>query len=192
MGVVTVDGRYKVVSTDSKGREKELLWALRGEGGGTKFQVDSTPVGDVRAKSDDTSRPGAEDHRHRKFLARDDHAGGRDGHHDRRGIDGRASGTAQKRLKEHVNVNREAAPGRGTYLNEADVGESDWQHAFWGTNYEKVVAVKEWDPWEVFWAPATVGNEGWAVEGRDVLKRQNGRLHRVHSRWEEAEKKLSR
>lgn len=71
---------------------------------------------------------------------------------------------AQKRLQDHMNAIREATPGGGSYLNEADLEEPDWQHALWGSNYEKLVAVKkEWDPWGVVWASATVGNEGWAV-----------------------------
>ena len=36
MGVITVDGRYRVVSAESEGRERELFWALRG-GGGSKY-----------------------------------------------------------------------------------------------------------------------------------------------------------
>ena len=39
MGVVTADGRYRVVSADSKGGERELFWALRG-GGGSKYCPD--------------------------------------------------------------------------------------------------------------------------------------------------------
>ncbi|KAK3946735.1 hypothetical protein QBC32DRAFT_225578, partial [Pseudoneurospora amorphoporcata] len=35
----------------------------------------------------------------------------------------------------------------------------------WGSNYEKLVGVKrEWDPSGVFWAPVTVGSEGWVEE----------------------------
>lgn len=33
MGIVTAGGRHRVVSAESKGRERELFWALRGGGG---------------------------------------------------------------------------------------------------------------------------------------------------------------
>ncbi|KAJ4399885.1 hypothetical protein N0V85_005895 [Neurospora sp. IMI 360204] len=89
---------------------------------------------------------------------------------------------AHKRLQGYMDAIRKATPGGGSYLNEADLEEPDWQHAFWGSNYERLVGVKrEWDPWGVFWAPATVGSEGWMVENQDGFKSQNGRLCRVGS-----------
>lgn len=87
---------------------------------------------------------------------------------------------AHKRLQGYMDAIREATPGGGSYLNEADLEEPDWQHAFWGSNYEKLMGVKrEWDPWGVFWAPATVASDAWVVESRDGLKSQNGRLCRL-------------
>ncbi|KAJ4382486.1 hypothetical protein N0V85_008591 [Neurospora sp. IMI 360204] len=54
---------------------------------------------------------------------------------------------AHKRLQGYMDAIREATPGGGSYVNEADLEEPDWQHAFWGSNYEKLVGVKrEWDP----------------------------------------------
>lgn len=38
MGVVTADGRYRVVSAGSDGRERDLFWASRG-GGGSKLAL---------------------------------------------------------------------------------------------------------------------------------------------------------
>ncbi len=37
---------------------------------------------------------------------------------------------------------RAITPGGGTYGNEADVYEPDWERAFWGENYEELVRVK--------------------------------------------------
>lgn len=89
---------------------------------------------------------------------------------------------SHERLQRYMDAIRRATPGGGSYVNEADLEEPDWQHAFWGSNYKRLVAVKrEWDPSSVFWAPATVGSEGWVVESRDGLKSQNGGLCRVGS-----------
>ncbi|KAK0229643.1 FAD-binding domain-containing protein [Armillaria nabsnona] len=42
---------------------------------------------------------------------------------------------------------RAITPGGGTYGNEADVYEPDWERAFWGENYEELVSVKrKYDP----------------------------------------------
>lgn len=87
---------------------------------------------------------------------------------------------AHARLESVMNPIREATPSGGSYYNEGDVQEPGWQNAFFGSNYEKLVAIKrKRDPWELFWAPATVGSEGWAVETLDGLPTQNGRLCRV-------------
>ncbi|KAJ6593009.1 FAD-binding domain-containing protein [Mycena capillaripes] len=39
------------------------------------------------------------------------------------------------------------APDSGAYLNEADVYESDYEYTYWGTNYERLLAIKKkYDP----------------------------------------------
>ncbi|KIK56952.1 hypothetical protein GYMLUDRAFT_1012473 [Collybiopsis luxurians FD-317 M1] len=39
------------------------------------------------------------------------------------------------------------APDSGVYLNEANIYEPDWEHAFWGENYPKLLAIKyKYDP----------------------------------------------
>ncbi|KAK0617778.1 hypothetical protein B0T17DRAFT_495718 [Bombardia bombarda] len=90
---------------------------------------------------------------------------------------------ANARLNGVMDKIRAATPGGGAYFNEAGGElEPDWQHSFFGTNYDKLLKVKrERDPWGVFWAPATVGSESWAVElaVQGGLKNQNGRLCRV-------------
>lgn len=62
---------------------------------------------------------------------------------------------------------REIAPnaeGGGAYLNEADINEPDFQHAFWGSNYEYLYEVKQrYDPWGVFYAATAVGSEDWYI-----------------------------
>lgn len=71
---------------------------------------------------------------------------------------------------------------QGSYMNEADVLEPDWQESFYGSNYGLLLGIKrERDPWDVFWTVTGVGCEGWKVRSVDGLPNQNGRLCRVQS-----------
>lgn len=55
-----------------------------------------------------------------------------------------------------------AAPGTGTYLNEADGYDPDWKKDWFGDQYDWLRAVKQkYDPDEVFWCWHCVGSEGW-------------------------------
>ncbi|KAJ5052218.1 uncharacterized protein L3040_001977 [Drepanopeziza brunnea f. sp. 'multigermtubi'] len=55
-------------------------------------------------------------------------------------------------------------PGSGAYMNEANYRQPDYQNAFFGANYAKLLAVKEaWDPDSLFYATAGVGSETWAI-----------------------------
>ncbi len=87
---------------------------------------------------------------------------------------------AQRRLNGVMEPLRAATPGGGSYFNEADALEPNWQTSFFGSNYDKLVRIKrERDPWHVFWAPTTPGSEEWAVQSSGGLPTQNGRLCRV-------------
>ncbi|KAK7998793.1 FAD/FMN-containing isoamyl alcohol oxidase-like protein MreA [Apiospora marii] len=71
--------------------------------------------------------------------------------------------------------------GGGSYLNEANVMEPDWQTSFYGEQYPRLLQIKQkWDPTGVFYATTGVGSEGWELrtEG-EGLPTQNGRLCRV-------------
>ena len=49
-------------------------------------------------------------------------------------------------------------PNGGTYANEADPDMADWQHAFWGSNYERLFSIKKQvDPDGVFYCRSCVG-----------------------------------
>jgi hypothetical protein len=53
-------------------------------------------------------------------------------------------------------------PSGGTYANEADPDFPDWQHAFWGSNYERLFSIKKTlDPEGVFYCRSCVGSELW-------------------------------
>ncbi|UNI22232.1 hypothetical protein JDV02_008139 [Purpureocillium takamizusanense] len=74
-----------------------------------------------------------------------------------------------KRLDAAMQPLRALTPKSGAYLNEALPFEKDWQHTFWGSNYERLLKIKRTvDPTDVFWCAPCVGNERWAetADGR--------------------------
>jgi hypothetical protein len=89
----------------------------------------------------------------------------------------------------YVEAWRKLAPDTGSYVNEvclhflgnwveteltvlkADVNEPNFQQAFWGDSYPRLLSIKkDVDPDDVFWCHPCVGNEGWKVVD-DVLCR---------------------
>ncbi|KUJ13687.1 FAD-binding domain-containing protein [Mollisia scopiformis] len=69
-----------------------------------------------------------------------------------------------KRLASYFKLWKDVSPGAGSYMGEADPAELDWQSAFYGTNYPRLLSIKnKWDPWGLFWAKTAVGSEGWEV-----------------------------
>jgi FAD/FMN-containing dehydrogenase len=61
---------------------------------------------------------------------------------------------------------RRAAPDTGAYVNECDYFHADWQRAFWGANYERLLRVKRrYDPSGLFTVHHGVGSEGWSADG---------------------------
>ncbi len=68
-----------------------------------------------------------------------------------------------------------ATPGSGTYLNEANFKQANFQDHFYGSNYPQLLAIKnKYDPSNVFYAPVTVGSENFTVDA-------SGRLCSVQS-----------
>lgn len=58
-----------------------------------------------------------------------------------------------------------ATPGSGTYLNEANFQQRDWQTEFYGANYPRLLEVKKkYDPESLFYATQAVGSEAWEVD----------------------------
>lgn len=70
-----------------------------------------------------------------------------------------------ERLQTYFQGWRDVSPGAGAYMGEADPAEPDWQTAFYGENYPRLLSIKQkWDPWGLFWAQTAVGSEGWEVQ----------------------------
>ncbi|KAF2755342.1 isoamyl alcohol oxidase [Pseudovirgaria hyperparasitica] len=69
---------------------------------------------------------------------------------------------------------RAASPDGGAYVNEGDLNEPDWQRAYWGDKYPRLLELRrKWDPKGVFYARTTPGTEEWEVleEGTRLCKR---------------------
>ncbi|KAH6657041.1 hypothetical protein BKA67DRAFT_514826 [Truncatella angustata] len=65
---------------------------------------------------------------------------------------------------------RQLSPNMGAYVNERllqnNPGEPDWQHSFWGQNYERLHRIKRAvDPHDLLWCHPCVGNERWEEVG---------------------------
>ncbi|KAJ0159635.1 putative FAD-linked oxidoreductase [Colletotrichum tanaceti] len=64
-------------------------------------------------------------------------------------------------------------PAGGAYMNEADFRQPGFQEAFFGSNYEALLCLKQkWDPEGFFYVRNAVGSESWAVA-------DDGRMCRV-------------
>ncbi|WAO87413.1 FAD-binding PCMH-type domain-containing protein [Fusarium falciforme] len=88
-------------------------------------------------------------------------------------FDETAEGRTRKILNDRFQALRELTPGGGSYMNEGFPFEEDWQHTFWGDNYERLLKIKrKVDPKDVLWCTPCVGSEGWE-------EKSDGRLCRV-------------
>ncbi|MFC4891738.1 FAD-binding protein [Pseudofrancisella aestuarii] len=76
---------------------------------------------------------------------------------------------AQKQVQDinkAMSMIKSLAPNAGTYVNEADYFEPNWQQAFWGDNYSKLFQIKQkYDPNGLFYCHHCVGSESWQEGG---------------------------
>lgn len=90
------------------------------------------------------------------------------------GIDGhepdRRLGAARAlQVTKAMDLVRALAPGGGSYANEADYFEPDWQQSFWGANYPRLLEVKQrYDPANLFCVHHGVGSERVRPPGDDA------------------------
>jgi FAD/FMN-containing dehydrogenase len=74
--------------------------------------------------------------------------------------DAAAAQSERDHARAAMKVLADATPGAGSYVNETDYFEPDWQHAFWGMNYERLLAIKrKYDPDGFFVCHHCVGSE---------------------------------
>jgi hypothetical protein len=77
-----------------------------------------------------------------------------------------AAGAYRSRVQAAMAALRIAAPETGAYVNECDYFQSDWQKAFWGSNYSRLLEIKRrYDPDGIFFGHHSVGSEDWTEDG---------------------------
>ena len=68
--------------------------------------------------------------------------------------------TRGRQVARAMEVIRAVTPGAGSYVNEADYFEPDWQDSFWGGNYPRLRDIKrKYDPTNLFRVHHGVGSE---------------------------------
>jgi FAD/FMN-containing dehydrogenase len=74
--------------------------------------------------------------------------------------------TSAKAIDQCVEQLRMVAGSGGSYVNETNYFEKDWQQAFWGDNYARLHAIKrKYDPDGLFFVHHGVGSEDWSPDG---------------------------
>lgn len=59
-----------------------------------------------------------------------------------------------------------ATPNAHAYLNEGNWQQANWQHVFYGSNYQRLRQIKlRYDPDHLLYARTAVGSEAWAMQG---------------------------
>lgn len=73
-----------------------------------------------------------------------------------------------------LNPLRKLTPAGGSYGNEADIAKPDWQQAFWGKNYLRLLKIKKQvDPTSLFYVHHGVGSEDWVVNDHGIVAVQS-------------------
>jgi FAD/FMN-containing dehydrogenase len=87
------------------------------------------------------------------------------------GVSGYASDVSDARAEAAIIANamgelRKVAPESAAYVSESNFFEKDWQRSYWGTNYERLRAIKrQYDPDGLFFVHHGVGSEDWSNDG---------------------------
>ncbi|HEY4832775.1 MAG TPA: BBE domain-containing protein, partial [Waddliaceae bacterium] len=65
-----------------------------------------------------------------------------------------------RKVSAAMKIITDATPESGSYLNEADYFQKNWQHAFWGKHYPRLLKIKQkYDPNGLFKCHHSVGSE---------------------------------
>ncbi|PBK61988.1 FAD binding domain protein [Armillaria solidipes] len=88
---------------------------------------------------------------------------------------------AQYEQQQHMMTNvfmeslKSVSPGSGAYLNEADTFNPDWKNTFYGSNYQKLLHIKDtWDPDQLLYGSTAVGGDRWDRQDDGRLCRSKG------------------
>jgi FAD/FMN-containing dehydrogenase len=78
-------------------------------------------------------------------------------------IEARNNAKSMRAAAEHL---KKMIPVKGSYVNETDYFEENWQESFWGSNYKKLLTIKHtYDPEGLFFVHHGVGTEVWSADG---------------------------
>ncbi|HEV2613996.1 MAG TPA: FAD-binding protein [Gammaproteobacteria bacterium] len=78
---------------------------------------------------------------------------------------------AQDNIKQAMQYITAITPNAGTYANESDYFQKNWQEDFWGVNYKRLLEIKQkYDPNGLFYCHHCVGSEYWNDSGMCHLK----------------------
>lgn len=78
----------------------------------------------------------------------------------------RAARSAANRIAAASVALRTVVPRAGSYVSESDFFERDWQDAFWGAHYPRLLAIKkQYDPDGLFFVHHGVNSEQWSDDG---------------------------
>ncbi|KAF9260677.1 FAD-binding domain-containing protein [Marasmius fiardii PR-910] len=68
-------------------------------------------------------------------------------------------------LKRQIGILEDLEPGAGAYINEGSLYEPNFQHTYFGSHYDKLLAIKDrYDPNGLFVIATGVGSERWDNE----------------------------
>jgi FAD/FMN-containing dehydrogenase len=74
--------------------------------------------------------------------------------------DAETAAAGAREVTEAMAVIRSVSPRSGSYVNESDYFEQDWQHSYWGEHYPRLVEIKRrYDPGNLFTVHHGVGSE---------------------------------
>ena len=74
--------------------------------------------------------------------------------------DMRTAATISDQVRRAIEPILRVTPNSGSYVNETDYFEDDWQQSFWGDNYPRLLAIKRrYDPTNLFCVHHGVGSE---------------------------------
>jgi FAD/FMN-containing dehydrogenase len=71
---------------------------------------------------------------------------------------------------------KKLAPDAGAYVAESSFFQHDWQRAYWGPNYDRLLAIKkQYDPTGLFFVHHGVGSEEWSADGFTRVAREEAK-----------------
>jgi FAD binding domain/Berberine and berberine like len=79
-------------------------------------------------------------------------------------------GVVRQDIENKANALKQLAPNTGAYMNEGDRLDPDFKTTFYGSNYNKLLSIKDtYDRGQTFYCPTCVGSDRWSLDGSGRL-----------------------